>query len=81
MKKSSPNDHIVLLANNVMGYIVGDDFFMTIKELHSGYNRMYLLTDHNGTHALSRPLAINELADFVDGVVTIAWKIRRNNED
>lgn len=75
MKKSSPNDHIVLLANNVMGYIDSDDEFMTIKELHSGYNRMYLLTDHNGTHALSRPLAMNEMANFVEGLITIAWKI------
>ena len=73
--KKSPNDLIVLLANNVMGYSDVDDGFMTIKEFHSGYNRMYLLTDHKGTHALSRPLAMNEMAEFVDGLVTMAGKI------
>jgi hypothetical protein len=75
MKKYNTNDRIVLLANNLLGYSPGDDNYMTIEERHSGYNRQYVLTDHNGIHEISGMLAINEMANYVDGVVAIAGKV------
>jgi hypothetical protein len=75
MKKYNQSDRIILLANNLLGYKEGDDGFMTIEERYSGYNRQYVLTDHQGTNEISGMLAINEIANYVDGVATVAGKL------
>jgi hypothetical protein len=60
------SDVIIVWINSILGYSATSDDFMTIRVLHSGYNRQYQLVDCRGNRPISKTMAINEMADHVD---------------